>query len=401
MEESNLKECINLVKTYNKMTPKERDQIRRQRFYAMVTFARKHNPLYAKLYENLGVNFFMRDVPYVERDFLLANRDIWESDEVMPCHIPEAINTVRSFSFPADYRRFLLHGSRYVIISSSDGALQQAAWPKTTTVLSVFLPIEEMTAKLNELKPAFLWAYPSTLEKLLEQKEAGNLNIKPVLIIAGGEALTDELRASLIESFDSTVQATYSSAEFGVVASECQMGHLHVNDDWIILEKTDAFGRPCAEGDTPAKILVTNMYKTDYPVIRMTLPDSIRFHDKTCPCGNTSPWISITSAKDDTISFETGTDKTVEIHTDEFSDILKDIPGLNGYQIVLYANNNISLRLQVEDESSRGFVFLQAEQTIRRFMKEKGITASAITMDADTPLRNEQNGKLKNILDCI
>ena len=171
MEETDLKESINLVKKYNKMTPKERDQIKRQRFYAMVTFARKHNPLYAKLYENLGVNFFMRDVPYVERDFLLSNKDIWQSDEVIPSFIPQAINTVRSFTFASDYRRFLLHGSRYVIISSSDGALQQAAWPKSTTVLSVFLPIEEMTKQLNELRPAFLWAYPSTLEKLLEHKD--------------------------------------------------------------------------------------------------------------------------------------------------------------------------------------------------------------------------------------
>ena len=141
------------------MTPKERDQIKRQRFYAMVSFARKHNPLYAKLYENLGVNFFMRDVPYVERDFLLSNKDIWQSDEVIPSFIPQAINTVRSFTFESDYRRFMLHGSRYVIISSSDGALQQAAWSKSTTVLSVFLPIDEMTKQLNELRPAFLWAY--------------------------------------------------------------------------------------------------------------------------------------------------------------------------------------------------------------------------------------------------
>ena len=78
---------------------------------------------------------------------------------------------------------------------------------------------------------------------------------------------------------------------------------------------------------------------------------------------------------------------------------MKGVSGLTGFQIVLYANDNISLRVEVEDESMRGFIFLQAEQTLRKFLKEKGITASAITMDADTPLRNEQNGKLKNILD--
>ena len=399
MEEISIKEGISLIKKYNKMTPKERDQIRRQRFYAMVTFARQHNPLYAKLYENLGVNFFMRDVPYVDREYLLANKELWLSDETVESSVPQALNTVRSFSFDRDYRRFLLHGSRYVIISSSDGSLQQAAWNKSTTVLSVFLPPDEMVSKLNELRPAFIWAYPSTYEMLLEQKKNGSLNIKPVLMIAGGEALSDDLRARLIDTFECTVQATYSSAEFGTVASECQMGHLHVNDDWIILEQTDSNGKPVAEGQEPDMILVTNMYKTDYPVIRMTLPDNIRFHSKQCPCGNTSPWISITSAKDDTISFNISKEQRIDIHTDEFTSVMKDISGLTGFQIVLYANDNISLRVEVEDESMRGFIFLQAEQALRRFLKEKGITASAITMDADTPLRNEQNGKLKNILD--
>lgn len=400
MEEMSLKEGISLVKRYNKMTPKERDQIKRQRFYAMVTFARKHNPLYAKLYQNLGVNFFMRDVPYVERDYLIANRKNWLSDETVPMPVNEAINTVRSFSYDSDYARFLLHGSRYVIISSTDGALQQAAWSKSTSVLSVFLPIEDMVARLNELRPAFLWAYPSTLEKLLEQKRLGTLSISPVLIIAGGESLSDELRASLIDAFDSTVQATYSSAEFGIVASECQMGHLHVNDDWIIIEKADVNGKPCAEGDEPDKFLITNMFKTDYPIIRMTLPDSVYIHDKPCPCGNPSPWISITSAKDDIIRFIADNGEDVSIHIDEFSSVLKDVKGLTGYQILIYTNNSISVRMEVDDNSAKGILFLQAEQIIRRFLKDKKITASTITLDADTPLRNEQSGKLKNVLDC-
>ena len=398
MEEINLKDGINLIKKYNKMSPKERDQIKRQRFYAMVTFARKHNKLYSELYKNLGVNFFMRDVPYVERSFLMEHKDIWLSDEIIASSIPQAINTVRSFSFERDYHRFLLHKSRYVIISSSDGSLQRCSWDKSTTVLSVFLPTDELVRQLNELNPAFLWAFPSTLDNLLMYKKSGSLKIKPVLIIAGGEALNDDLRAALINEFDCTVQSTYSSAEFGIVASECQMGHLHVNDDWIILEQADANGHPVKEGQKPEKILITNLYKTDYPIIRMTLPDNIRFHNKTCPCGNTSPWISITAAKDDYILFKTD-EKQISIHSDEFSSVLNGIDGLLRYQIVLYANNNISLRMEVSNESMRGIIFLQAEQTLRRFLKEKGVIASAITMDADTPVRNELNGKLKNVLD--
>ena len=56
--------------------------------------------------------------------------------------------------------------------------------------------------------------------------------------------------------------------------------------------------------------------------------------------------------------------------------------------------------MEVDDNSAKGILFLQAEQIIRRFLKDKKITASTITLDADTPLRNEQSGKLKNVLDC-
>lgn len=417
MEELNLKEAVALVKKYNKMTPKEREPIQKQRFYAMVTWAKKHNPIYAQHFKNLGVNFFMRDVPYIERDFLHEHKDQWLSDSTVEMEVSQAINTVRSFSFERDYYSFLLKKSKTVIISSSDGSLQMAAWSKTTTVLSVFSPIEKLVSQLNELKPAFLWAYPSTLEKLLEYKLSGILKIKPVLIIAGGEALTDKFRMRLIDGFGSTVQATYTSAEFGIVASECQFGHLHVNDDWIILEAVNEKGKPCSSDESPAKILVTNMYKTDYPVIRMTLPDNVRFHSKPCDCGNPSPCISIVAAKDDLISLGSNNmgdmytppqsginlqsiNGDIELGVEDFNSLFSEIGGVLTYQLLIYANNNISVRLDVEDSNMKPFIFLQAEQALRKFLKDKGINASAITLDADVPLQDEQNGKLKNIIDC-
>lgn len=399
MNELNLKDSINSVKKYSKMTPKEREPLQKQRFYSLVTWARKHNKLYAEHFKDLGVNFFMRDVPYIERDYLISHMEQWKSDETVEIAASQAINTVRSFSFDRDYRSFLLHGSRAVIISGSDGSGQMAAWSKTTTVVSVFLPIEELVDQLNSLKPALLWAYPSTLEQLIEYKKNGSLSIKPVLIIAGGEYLSDNLRAKLIDTFKSTVQATYTSTEFGIAASECQFGHLHVNDDWIILEAVNSKGKPCMEGETPDKILVTNMYKTDYPVIRMTLPDNVRFHSRPCDCGNPSPCISIVSSKDNSISFESA-NGNIDIHTSEFSKVFGEISGINSFQILVYPNNNISIRLSVSDDNMKSFLFLQAEQNLRRFLREKGILASAITMDADAPLQDEIDGKLKNVIDC-
>ena len=95
MEEIGLKEGIALVKKYNKMLPKEREMLQKQRFFAALFHAREHSELYRELYKNLGVNFFMRDVPMMNRDIALAHKDMWRSDEEVLMEIDVILNVVQ------------------------------------------------------------------------------------------------------------------------------------------------------------------------------------------------------------------------------------------------------------------------------------------------------------------
>lgn len=400
MEEVGLKEGIALVKKYNKMLPKEREMLQKQRFFAALFHAREHSELYKELYKNLGVNFFMRDVPMMDRDIALAHKDMWQSDEVVPMEIDAAINTVRTFSFERDYYAFLLHGSRTVIITADTEArsAHTAAWDKTTSFLSVFTPIDKLVEQLNELKPALIRAYPSTLEKLMYEKQKGTLLIKPVLLMSGGENLPEELRSLLIEAFDCTVQKTYVSKEIGIIASECSCGGLHVNDDWVLLEPVDKNNKPVPFGEPFERILATSMYKTQYPVIRMTIPDKIKFLSTPCQCGNPSPRIVVLAGKHESISLPKD-NTAVEIHTDKFNEAFKDIPGIQSYQLIFYGTCNISVRLKVRDELMKSILFLQAEQALRKFLRDNGVLAGAITLDEKSPLLDGANGKFNNVID--
>lgn len=400
MEEIGLKEGIALVKKYNKMLPKEREMLQKQRFFAALFHAREHSPLYNELYKNLGVNFFMRDVPMLDRDYALSHKELWQCDETVPMEIAAAINTVRTFSFEKDYYSFLLRGSKTVIITSytEEVSPYTASWDKSTTYLSVFLPTEELVSKLNELKPALLWGYPSTLEKLLYEKQNNRLRIKPVLIMSGGENLPEELRAKLIDEFNCTVQKTYASRELGVIASECSCGSLHVNDDWVLLEPVDSNNKPVPYGQPFDKVLATNMYKTLYPVIRMNLPDKIKFIKAPCPCGNPSPHIEVLAGKHDSLCLPSAEGET-EFNSDSFNDVFKEISGILSYQLVFYGTCNISVRLEVSDDSMKSFLFLQAEQALRKFLRQKGVTAMAITLDEMNPLLDEATGKFNNVID--
>lgn len=62
--------------------------------------------------------------------------------------------------------------------------------------------------------------------------------------MTGGEYLSDSLRQRLSNTFGCYVQTSYSCTEGGTVACECRQKHLHINDDWLIIEPVDKDGQP-------------------------------------------------------------------------------------------------------------------------------------------------------------
>ena len=78
------------------------------------------------------------------------------------------------------------------------------------------------------------------------------------------------------------MQTGYSCTEGGFISFQCSEGHLHVNDDWVILEPVDANGKPVPPGTLSDKLYLTNLANFVQPVIRyeVTVPDrmAIRFN---------------------------------------------------------------------------------------------------------------------------
>ena len=111
--------------------------------------------------------------------------------------------------------------------------------------VDVNAPEEEIVRQLNEFGPAMLSGYPSNLALLAEDE---GLTIRPDVVITGGELLTDAVRRKLTEKFGCTVQTHYSCTEGGEIACECAEEHLHINEDWVILEPVDRDNRPVGFG---------------------------------------------------------------------------------------------------------------------------------------------------------
>ena len=71
------------------------------------------------------------------------------------------------------------------------------------------------------------------------------------------------------------------AAEAGIIAFECPFGHMHVNEENVVLEVIDG------------EIVVTNLNAFSIPIIRYKLGDAVKVDTKTkCSCGRSSTIIT-------------------------------------------------------------------------------------------------------------
>jgi phenylacetate-CoA ligase len=163
--------------------------------------------------------------------------------------------------------------------------------------LSVFDPIEQTVAALNEFKPNFITGYGSALEMLAREENAGRLRLREAgtleQIINISEPLPQPSRAHIEKAFCVPVSDRYAMGECLALSSGCP-GHpgCHLNADWAILEIVDKAYRPVPLGQTGAKVLVTNLYNFVQPFIRYEIDDAVTMSPTPCPCGSVLPLIS-------------------------------------------------------------------------------------------------------------
>ena len=61
---------------------------------------------------------------------------------------------------------------------------------------------------------------------------------------------------------------------------------MHVADDLVILEPVDAQGNVVPFGQPADRVLLTNLYNLDQPLIRYDIADAMTITDEPCPCGS-------------------------------------------------------------------------------------------------------------------
>lgn len=451
MKKIGILKAMKLCKDYEKLGMEERKTLREKRLKDMVEWARKNSPYYAKLYKDVPEDFELTDLPSVNKQDLMKNWNDWITDRqitladvekfmedmnnigrkikkkymvfttsgstgnplVSICdsttnNVMGGISASRSYARKEDLAAFMKKGKKSIGVFANEGfylgnssirsRLNKMPWKKRQmAVSSALYPIDKIVQQLNEFQPAMLGGYPSNLELLIDEVKEGRLAISPVIIMTGGEYLSDSLRKRLAETFQCYVQTSYSCTEGGTVACECRQQHFHINDDWVIVEPVDAEGKAVPDGVQSEKILLTNLYNFTQPYIRYEVTDRVIMHHEKCACGNPSPWIELEGRTDDVTGFmEAG--KEIKVAPLAIYAVLKEVHELRRFQVEVYPENKVELRIEPKEGIEESAAFEAAKKKLADFLANQNIFHATINLSKEKPAQNPNSGKFKHII---
>ena len=425
----------------NKLDQRGLRELQEKRLRELVRYARANSPYYKGLYAGVADDFRLEDLPPTSKPEMMSRLDEVFTDRRITMErigaytenidnvgrmidgkylifktsgstghpatvlydrgavdVASAIAAFRTFARKEDYRAFMKHGKKtagvfanfgfYLACGMSRYLQLRMPGKQTKITVDVNAPEEEIIRQLNDFQPAMLSGYPSNLALLADYP---GLSIHPDIVITGGELLTDEIRRKLTDRFGCYVQTHYSCTEGGEIACECSEGHLHINEDWVIVEPVDKDNHPVGPGVQSDKVLITNLSNYIQPFIRYELTDRVIVHDEPCPCGKHTRWLEIEGRTDDILTFPGG----VKIAPMSLYKILEEVKSIRRFQLVQTAADKLELRLLSDNP---GASFAEALQELTAFFESKGVSGLEISLSNDPPQADKVSGKFKHIL---
>ena len=412
----------------------------------LVEKARRDSPLFRRLYASLGPSseVELRELPVTRKPNLMGEFDDWLTIRSLPLdRARDHLGDMRKIGVPLDdIAMFRTSGSsgepavivlpssfleysygismaRFgqwklvrkvrklgvrVTITGGNGHFAGAGFHKLLkhlhprlaswlTFIEAEQPIGRIVERLNAIpKVASIMTYPSMLTILVKEKEAGRLQIEPVLFNTGGETLTDDLRERVRRAFPSLkygILDTYGCTECLVMSFTCSQGRKHVHEDWVILEAVDETMRPVPDGTLSASGLLTVLANDVQPFIRYDLGDCLRFYTDPCPCG--SPFRSFqVEGREATL---------VRVGGVTLSPLVFDLEHEHArrIQLVQTSERDFEVRIELADEAAARVVFEEVTQSVKRVFRDNGLEDVAVT-ESQAPPELTASGKFHEVL---
>jgi len=148
----------------------------------------------------------------------------------------------------------------------------------TFAFYDLFQPFDSLCAQLAAYRPTIVVAPAQVLRQLAQRVLAGELALKTKKVISVAEVLEEQDRV-LIEQAFGAVHEIYQATE-GFLASTCEHGVLHLNEEYVHIEAQ------WLDGDQRRFVpVITDFTRTTQPIVRYRLDDILLARATPCPCG--------------------------------------------------------------------------------------------------------------------
>ena len=444
MKTIEMKEAMRLVAEGAAASPGQRLELQKQRLRQLVAYVREHSPYFADLYTGLPDDFTLADLPFTEKGTLLEHYNDWVTDRELTLDrvmeytgLPvagrglllgrySALCTSGSTGKPLpmvrdDYhnkihgammmQRLYNIGNQEVLniarhkvasvihtspnASSYNGFLHtQASFPQAAgnmLAVSVMEGIDEIVDKLNGFQPEMLSGYASSLVLLAVEKEKGRLDIPVKLIANSAELLTDEAYRRIQQAFGCPVINNYCMTEGGEIAMTNHCPHLHLNEDWVIVEPVDADKRPVPPGSTGFSdgIFITDLSNYVQPIIRYYVDDRVRIlPENDCP-RSSFPILQIDGRVFHLFTLCGKSFTMASIHSKA-----EVWPGILQYQIVQTGPDSLQVRGVCSPEADPAGVLGSLAACLLDYFHASGCLNADITGSTQPLLHNDRGGKI-------
>jgi len=149
-----------------------------------------------------------------------------------------------------------------------------------------------------------VFGLPTTLLKLAQYAKNNDRNIQIKKILYAGEHLNQEAKKFIQETFqaDFVRSGTYASVDAGCIGYQCEHAEgsiHHVLEQYCYLEICDPETKKQVAPGEEGEIIVTNLSRILFPVIRLRTGDRGRIITKTCQCGTTATTFELLGRNDD------------------------------------------------------------------------------------------------------
>ncbi|HSP47566.1 MAG TPA: AMP-binding protein [Clostridiaceae bacterium] len=437
-----------LIKRAEFMSRDRLQKVQEERLQELVTHAREKSPYYRDLYRDLGEHPSLETLPVTRKQTLMKNFDTWVTDPELtlekvkkfmedednvgrymdgkykalhtsgstgvPCIVIHdkaisnfefAMNLARTFSHMGENMKVMLKGGKYCSIfypgfflGHSEMRRQLLASPLNrlrVRSISVMEPTAKIVELLNKFKPVIIAAYPTVMELLLQEIEAGRLKIRPTVVVLGGERVKGQLKKALMDSWNCRIINSYGATESGMITFECKHGRNHVNEDWVIVEPVDENYERVPSGVQSNTILVTNLMNFIQPYIRYEITDRIRMFDEPCPCGSPFPYLVVEGRTDEVLAFE-GDHGVVRCGPMSITEGLY-LEGILRFQLIQQDVHNLLVRILCEEGADREALFAESRRLMLAYLADNDVHNVEIRLDEKLPHANPKSGKFQNV----